>query len=359
MNAVENAVPGEPETSPVPRVQARDGMTDSAGYLDASSPLAEALALVHQELLPTFEAARERARVRRAVHRKAIFLAASAGAAAIVLAASELAAGQLSAPLAAGPVLAIRILEAVLAAAAIGGALWGGLWPGRQSWFLDRVREESCRLLKYEFLLDPSLWSHRGDESEQRCERFQRDAAEVRGLNHRSAAAWLSRGPAPRSPVVPVGSGIPQHTVHSLVDYYKEQRLEPALEDAARKLSQRRSGALSRGLTPAAFLAGVALVAVHVAAEWRLLRVWSLAALVLATALPVLAAAAHVFRIARGPARSRMRLQALRDSLSKLSERLEKAVGAENVFRELGFCEHMIETDARESLRRAAEGDAS
>ncbi len=347
--------------NPVPPRNGRSDVDDPPEALTSSYPLHDALAMSRELLVPIHDRSSREASRLAARFRSLTLWSVGAGFAALALLALEISLpAWMSVPTAAAA-NALRAGEAAAAVLALGACIWNAAAGASRKSVLELHRAERCRLLKYRFLVDPNVWTHRGSESQERRERFRRDAGEIQTLTADRLADWASRDTVAFAPTLPVGSGIDTHTVHTLVDYYQERRLDPRLEELGRAIggSPARDGFVR--LSSALFFAAVALVAVHLfldlpfvalASAPRVPRaVWSAVAAVLAVVLPALAIALRLSRAASGFASDRARLAGAHHALSELSGRLQKASGAEAIFRELGFCEDVLETHHREWLR--------
>ncbi|HWC64643.1 MAG TPA: hypothetical protein VG777_01070, partial [Thermoanaerobaculia bacterium] len=78
---------------------------------------------------------------------------------------------------------------------------------------------------------------------------------------------------------------------------------------------------------------------------------WPAALVAAAVLLPFVAAALRAAAGA-GAEAARRRAGARHAALAELSGRLQKVAGAEAIFRELGFCEDVIESEGRDRVRR-------
>jgi len=136
----------------------------------------------------------------------------------------------------------LAIAAAAAAAASLVLLAARGVLASRRVWVAERVRVERCREAKFRFLLDPSLWSRRGDESSERVGQFRQDAATIASAGPEAAAAWGESDAIPTARTIPVGSGIDPHTVHTLMDYYQARRIDPQLARLGREGEGVRGG---------------------------------------------------------------------------------------------------------------------
>ncbi len=330
-----------------------DDMHDGPDELGSGHPLHEALSLCRELLGSCYDAAAARAAA--AARRRSVLggWAAGAGALAAALAviATAWAARGTRLPGADRP---LELAAGAASAAALALLAARGILSPRRAWLADRTRVERCRQAKFRFLLDPSLWSRRGDEAQERVEQFRTEAAALASLGPDAAAAWAGADPVPAAPTIPVGSGIDPHTVHTLMDYYQARRIDPHLARLAAAAGARGGTALRPA--PSTVFA-VSLTAILAAAVLLLTpsgRTSPLPAIlvVVAVVLPFVAAALRAAPFGGSAESERRRTLARHRALSELSGRLQKVSGAEAIFRELGFCEDVLDSEGRDRIRR-------
>lgn len=346
--------PAEPRRAP-------DDMHDAPEELEPAHPLGVALQLCREILVPCHDSAAGRAAESGRRRATLALWAAALGAVAVILsiaALALLAAGKMPA----GAARPLEIVQAVAAAASfllLGARAVAGR---RSAWIADLARVERCRTSKFRFLLDPSLWSRRGQEAQERTAALRAEAEGIAAFGPSGAAEWASADTIPVVRTIPVGSAIDPHTVHTLMDYYQARRIDPQLARLSREAESARG--LAAVVTPGGLLTvSVALVlaAGVLAAATKggaaLIGPGLFAGLVaLAASLPFAGAAFSAWDSRSATDRERRRARARRRALSDLSERLQKVSGAEAIFRELGFCEDVLEAEGRERLRAAVEG---
>ena len=341
--------------------RALDDMHDSPEELETAHPLGDALRLCRELLVPCHDGAAARAAELGRRRATLALWAAASGAAAVILSIAALAlsaAGKM-------PASTARVLPIVQAAAAAACFLLLGaraVAGSKSKWVADLARVERCRAAKFRFLLDPSLWSRRGHEAQERTAGLRAEAEGLAALASAGVAEWVSADTIPVVRTIPVGSGIDPHTVHTLMDYYQARRIDPQLARLSREAES--AGALGSIVSPGALLA--ASVAVVLAEGVLAAATKSGAALIgpglsaalvaVAASLPFAGAVLFAWASRSATDRDRRRSRARHRALSDLSERLQKVSGAEAIFRELGFCEDVLEAEGRESLRAAVEG---
>jgi hypothetical protein len=336
-------------------------MHDAPEELEPAHPLGDALLLCRELLVPCHDGAAGRAAESGGRRATLALWSAASGAAAVILSIVALAlsaAGKM-------PAGAARPLQIVEAAAAAAGFLLLGaraLAVRRSAWLADLARVERCRTAKFRFLLDPSLWSRRGQEAQERTAALRAEAEAISVLGASGAAEWVSADTIPVVRTIPVGSAIDPHTVHTLMDYYQARRIDPQLARLSREAES--AGGLASIVTPgglqtvsvALVLAAGALAAITRGGAALIGSGLSAALVALAASLPFAGAVLAAWALRSATDRERRRARARRRALSDLSERLQKVSGAEAIFRELGFCEDVLEAEGRERLRAAVEG---
>ena len=150
-----------------------------------------ALQLCREILVPCHDSAAGRAAESGRRRATLALWSAASGAAAVILSIVALAlsaAGKM-------PAGAARPLEIVQAAAAAACFLLLGaraLAGRRSAWIADLARVERCRTAKFRFLLDPSLWSRRGQEAQERTAALRAEAEDIAAFGPSGAAEWAS-----------------------------------------------------------------------------------------------------------------------------------------------------------------------
>ncbi|MGH9440772.1 MAG: hypothetical protein ACRD16_00695 [Thermoanaerobaculia bacterium] len=332
---------------------------DSPEAVTPPFPLHEALALSRELLVGTHQKASLEAARLRARDRSLTLGCVWAGFFALFLLGAQMGFSSLPAFSSPGVVIALGIVETAAAILALGALGWRSAASTARKSILALHRAERCRLLKFRFLVDPNLWMHRGNEAAERRERFRTEAGEIRALTFDRAADWASRDTVAFAPTLPVGSGIDAHTVHTLVDYYQERRLVPQIDEIGRSIGRASARDAYRGVSSILFFAAIALVAIHAVVSPPLAgvssllpgSVWGRLIAAAAVILPALGLALTLSGAAAGSSGDRASLSGAHHALSELSGRLQKASGAEAIFRELGFCEDVLESHHREWLR--------
>jgi hypothetical protein len=341
---------------PAESPRAPDDMHDSPEELDPAHPLGEALQFCREQLGAIHDGAAARIAHTRERRRTLAAWSASAGALAVAISLGALASSA-AGKMPAGAARPLAIAQAAAAAASFG--LMGVAASGKAKRTSDLARVERCRSAKFRFLLDPALWSRRGREAQDRTEEFRGEAQRIGALGPAGVAEWVSADTIPVVRTIPVGSAIDPHTVHTLMDYYQTRRIDPQLARLAAD-GKPGSGPFSSVTAGGILAASVAVVLAQgaLSAPARPLIGTGLSAGlgVLAGALPFVGAAVVAWTSQGATARERRRARARHRALADLSDRLQKVSGAEAIFRELGFCEDVLEAEGRDRLRAAVEG---
>ena len=247
--------------------------------------------------------------------------------------------------------------EFLLAAAAVAIALIGLGGQKQQKWFLERYQAERLRLLKFRFLTDPDLWSGDAQVIEKRRKDLEADVEEITVSRYPDLQTWVSAGSVPEVVDAPPLTEVEWREVKS---YYGQKRLLKQTGHFVDRMKRAEEEDNKTRILPSVlFFGSVAFVLMHFAVdlvgepEGRMART----ALLLAAALPGFGA---VIRARRGVlefARNASRCESTHHVLLKLGARLRDADDQPAVFREIGFCEHVLESDLREWLRLMVESE--
>ena len=238
----------------------------------------------------------------------------------------------------------------------------------QQKWFLARYRAERLRLLKFHFLTRAALWSDDDLSAEDCCQGLAAEVEETMASSFATLEYWETQGTLPEVVIAPV---LPEEEWADLQHYYRNKRLMAQisyLADAIERNWQRNDK--TRTWPSVLFFGSIAFVLAHICVElagWRTAGgadgvlgadglVGKVVLLVAAT-LPVCGAGIRAIRGVLEYGRNASRYEATHNVLVKLSERLRGAKDAAGVFREIGFCEQILEADLREWLRLMVEAE--
>lgn len=228
----------------------------------------------------------------------------------------------------------------------------------KEQWLLARYRAERLRLLKFKFLLEPAMWSAddaaiklcRGDL----CDQVQ----EISNSRFPALESWIAEGTVPYVLKAPA-PGLSAEVLEELVAYYRRKRLNFQADYLAGATTRAfKKDSRTRLVPPVLFFGSVAFVLAHFGVEVSHgLEVWARLLILMAAALPALGAGFRIYRSANEFARNASRFEANHNALRILSERLRHAKDSMSAFREMGFCEQVLEADHREWQRLMVEAE--
>jgi hypothetical protein len=253
----------------------------------------------------------------------------------------------------------LPLLEAAAAISALGIVLFGMGASLKEQWLLERYKAESLRFLKFRSVIDPALWNRSVPEMQERNERLCDQVEEISATTFAALRGWTTKGTVPDVLAPPANASATKENLKPMIDYYRRKRLHFQMEYLAgavvRNLAQDRRTRLAG---PVLFFGGVAFVLAHLAVEiGGGTEDWSRFLILIAAALPVMAAGFRIHRDATEFARNASRLEAVHHTLVELSQRLRDASDTSKIFRELGFCEQVLESDLREWMRLMTEAE--
>src|SRR5262249_32675221 len=153
-------------------------------------------------------------------------------------------------------------------------------------------------LAKFRFLLEPASWSGGGPVPSVRVEQLQARVEEIEELSPSDLRRWVQIEDVPSPP--PVNSGYPSGaTLDQLIDYYRTKRL-CFQRDFFLKRAERHEqlDRVTRHISPALFFASVLVVLIHFAIDSVWPHFLRTPLIVLAAALPTVAAGIRNLRMA-------------------------------------------------------------
>lgn len=235
-------------------------------------------------------------------------------------------------------------------------------WIGnfKEKWLLRRHQAESYRLLRYHFLIHPTIWRGQREDA--------RGWVETK-LNEISQATLdkAVREASPHGPFEGTQSLMLRPALQALTEYYLSKRLNPQKEYFANRSQRNEFSDWIRAYLPWFFFLSILAVFFkfflrHVSAGWEGFLA------VLAALLPAMAAGVRTWRSAFEFSRNKGRFEAAHQALRDLEDRLvnegfaavemERPHGKENddtdahaILRDLSWCEHILESEHREWLR--------
>ncbi len=359
----------------------QDELHDEETDLADPGPLGEFLRLCRDHLTKPFRHADREAIESQRWHRRVTGSAAVLGGFSLVLAAVNIAM-----PLLFGPpgILAEAVLAVLATILVFTGILRG--WHG--DWLLRRFQAEQLRLAKFRFLVNPDFWCEGAAAAPGPRDRFLREIERIEALQEEDLASVAADENVPTLPSGAACGSIPDALRLEILAYYRRQRLAAQIAYFSATGRRKRRWYQSPALLPGVFFVSVLCVALHAwahrvshshrgesatvtaataktsesaaPAESRFPQgVEGLGALALALSLglPGGWAAVRTWRTANEFGRNRTRSLARFHSLSKVADRLRAQAPAEDVFSDLGLCEHILAADQGEWLRLMLEAE--
>jgi len=287
-------------------------------------------------------------------HRIITLVAAGSGTLALLMAISSMA-GLAGGALAAGSEIAAVVIAAIAVIAGIAAARM-------EHWLVERHRAERCRMAKFQFLVDPDLWTN--DEAgfrraQDRLERKKHEIGEITNEEKLKESIIAATLPEPR--MIPVGATLSNEAVRQLVDYYRLKRLgwQKAFFDKRSK-SNNFLDRITRPVALYFFLGSVvaallhfviAIVVPHDPNAAHGPNYFAKSLVFLSAGLPIMAGGVRTLRTASEYARNTLRYQSTANALAELSQRLDQEKDPAIQLHLLWSCEHILEAEHREWLR--------
>lgn len=260
----------------------------------------------------------------------------------------------------------------------------------KKKWLRFRHRAELYRLLRYRFLIRPSVWA--GEGSPEAWIQAQRD--EIDRLTGEADLKKALNEPSPPGPYESTQSRMSRHGLQALTQYYLAKRLGPQKEYLANRAQRNEIKDWMRFMLPFFFFGSIVAVAAKLAMKHFHHSWWAFAFVIAATSLPVFAAGIRTYLAAFEFSRNKSRFSAAHRALSDTEKSLVQntflAVTAEPraqvreesvfvgshlgqvivvaeqssaeapdqdqtdaypVLRDLAWCEHVLDAEHREWLR--------
>jgi hypothetical protein len=232
-----------------------------------------------------------------------------------------------------------------------------------QKWLVERHKAERCRLLKFAFLMDPTVWAGDQERSEglRELEKHISDLKALRSI--KDAQQWLDQVHSPRFPDEAENFQIDEPLLKDLVRYYRDTRLTAQiayLENRIHRFEFRDQ--LTRVLPRWFFFASVLAALLHSALAlmasprdtsqdpWYILTPGLLAA-----CLPAVGAGVRTYRMANEFGRNVNRFKSTHHILNEVRREVERylkeGTDARTTFRKIWECEHTLELEHLEWLR--------
>ncbi len=339
-----------------------DDMNDSSD-IPPGGPLREILGHCQEFVLPAYQDADESSKKYQRRYRRRAISVAILGSAAVLLATFELSNLSFYLPILRERPWLVTTLEVLAGLSTLLFVLFGMGASLKQQWLLARFKAESLRLLKFASLHEAGFWN--GDSLNLRTckKRICDKVEEIVSSSFEELEEWVTKGRIPRIVCAPPTKSIGKESLEELVVYYQKKRLDiqcSYLRDASQR--DRQNDRRTRMMPPVLFFGSVSFVLAHLSVEvvngsetW-----WNRFLILLAAAMPAMGAGFRIYRSANESARNASRFKATHHVLLRLSERLDAAKNAtdvQGVFREIGFCEQVLESDHREWMRLMVEAE--
>ena len=249
--------------------------------------------------------------------------------------------------------LSLELGCAVLSALVVLAGILAG-WHKR--WLLSRYKAEQYRLLKFDFLTDPALWT-KPEEVWQRAleDRIREiETIEVGDLDHQAKIEKVAKVPASDLESVPT----PQR--QEVWRYYVERRLDFQIQYFSRITANEPRGVLgSSRISPTIFFLTVTLLAYHLYLEIRFGdKAGPPVFLIVSLLVPALWSGVRTFRSANQFGRNRARSAAKASALRQVAGRLEVTPPPlDTVFQNIAVAESVLASDQGEWLRLMNEAE--
>jgi len=300
-----------------------DDMDDSDEVIAAFSalPLADC-----RKITRAFRAADTSAIFYQRWHRSLTMMAAGFGTAGVVLAIIELGYTEVVQEVLRKADLPTRTLagvELICVAIALTVAVLGLRFVFKEKWLLARHQAEQCRLLKYNLLIHPALWSQLESIDDRLLALQQPDVRRAPHADIKKALKKATREPVPYGPFETAEQLLSRQIVRSLVEYYLARRLSPQKEYLANRVQKNEKGDWIAFVVLWLFIGSGGAVLVRsllTLGSDRPESSWATFLTFLAALLPACAAGVRLVRGSAEFSRNKARFEAAHRSLAELEE---------------------------------------
>ncbi len=193
----------------------------------------------------------------------------------------------------------------------------GYLLGWKEKWLRQRHRAELYRLLRYNFLIRPSVWTGDGDAESWIKSQLER-------IDNLTAEGDLEKAlnePSPPGPYEPTNSRMPRHQLQALTQYYLTKRLGPQKEYLANRVQRNEIKDWLRLVLPWFFFGSILAVVAKSFLESHYPS-WWFALILAATLLPVFAAGIRTYLAAFEFSRNKSRFHAAHKALLETEKSL-------------------------------------
>jgi hypothetical protein len=187
----------------------------------------------------------------------------------------------------------------------------------KEKWLRLRHRAELYRLLRYHFLIQPSVWD-RGQDPQVW---IAKQIAEIEKLTVGKLDEAINQ-PSPSGPYEPVRSRMGRHRLQALTQYYLAKRLGPQKEYLANRAQRNEVKDRMRFMLPYFFFGSIVAVAAKLAMKSLHHSWWAFGFVLAATMLPVFAAGLRTYLAAFEFSRNKSRFSAAHKALSETEKSL-------------------------------------
>jgi hypothetical protein len=354
-------------------------MEDSPAETDGYAPrLASALAHFQARYAARFSESDAAALRQQRAHRRIVRTFSVAGTLAVVfsiLHLTRLLHLEGREPLTKSLALGLFAGELLAVVVAVGAVVAGLVRASQGHWLTGRHKAEMLRLLKFKLLLDPSLVAGGAAGVAEWEAKLARGIEGVERIDESSLHEWVEETRVPDVAPSPQPGEIDANVIRDVLDYYRRKRLDPQRSYFYRQAERNlRWDWSTRLVPPLLFFGSVLFALVHLVAEVFEIRErgwedyydkWSrevsplaVVCIILAAILPVFGAGLRGLRSAYEFSRNTLRFRAIHFALEVLRERLERGDATpEEIWRDLWWCEWLLEAEHREWLRLMIEAE--
>ncbi len=241
----------------------------------------------------------------------------------------------------------------------------------KKKWLINRHKAELHRLLRYRFLIHPSLW--KGSEGGEKW--LGENLHEIASLKGKHALEKATNEPPAHGPFE-AQSRLARNRIEALTRYYLAKRLNPQKEYFANRAQRNEIKDWARSILPGFFFASIVAVVFKSGAAYLAGRFPRTAmprataiAILCAALLPIVAAGVRTYLAAFEFSRNKSRFNAAHEALRQLEKSLldhmlaaitsesllvapdDSEADASAVLRDLYWCEHILDSEHREWLR--------
>jgi hypothetical protein len=207
--------------------------------------------------------------------------------------------------------------ELVTAAATVSLVGLGYLLGWKEKWLRQRHRAELYRLLRYNFLIQPSIWNGDGNPESWIQSQLQR----IDSLTGEGDLEKALNEPSPPGPYEPAESHMGRHQLQALTQYYLAKRLGPQKEYLANRVQRNEIKDWLRLVLPWFFFGSILAVVAKSFLKHHYPS-WGFAMILAATLLPVFAAGVRTYLAAFEFSRNKSRFHAAHKALLETEKSL-------------------------------------